>query len=142
MVDDAGLEGEEEIDFSSFEAPADVSFENAPARGNRFTRSRNGVNGYSIFPLWVVREFARVRASKNVVLLAIVLLQRMKVRNTSTVLLTAAIWAEIGSPSKMARQTALQHLRRVPGVLKLEERHKGYTRYQVSLGEMWNDGYG
>ena len=61
----------------------------------------------------------------------------MRVRRTTTVLITSAIWAELGSPPEYERRTILKHLRRVPGVLKLGKRHKGYTRYQVVLGDMW-----
>jgi hypothetical protein len=51
--------------------------------------------------------------------------------------LTSAIWAEIGSPSERERRTTLKHLRCIPGVLRLEERRQGYTRYQVTKGDMW-----
>jgi hypothetical protein len=104
---------------------------------NRFTRGRNGINGFCVIPLWVVRELAQVRAY-HASLLVTVLLQRMRVRGTTTESITATIWNKVGSPSKWERQTVLEHLRRVPGNLKLEERHEGYTRYQVTLGEMWD----
>jgi hypothetical protein len=102
----------------------------------KFTRSRNGVNGFSVVPLWVTKEIAQARAYHAVPLVNVVL-QRMRVRRTTTVLITSAIWAELGSPPEYERRTILKHLRRVPGVLKLGKRHKGYTRYQVVLGDMW-----
>jgi hypothetical protein len=103
---------------------------------NEFTRGRDGVNGFSIVPLWAVREMARTRAHRAA-LLVVVILQRMRVRRETTVALTSAIWAELGSPPEYERRTILQHLRRVPGVLKLEKRHHGYTRYQATKGDMW-----
>lgn len=103
---------------------------------NEFTRSRDGVNGFSIVPLWATREMARARAH-HAALLVNVILQRMRVRRAVTVALTSAIWAEIGSPSERERRTILKHLRCIPGVLKLEERRQGYTRYQATKGDMW-----
>ena len=35
------------------------------------------------------------------------------------------------------RETILKHLRLIPSVLKLEERPRGYTRYQAVLGDGW-----
>jgi hypothetical protein len=106
--------------------------------GNRWTRARNGVSGFVTAPVWVLTELGRARAYHAAVLVMI-LLQRMRMRGTTTEPVTASVWNKAGSPSKWERQTILEHLRRVPGILKLEERHKGYTRYQVTLGEMWNE---
>jgi hypothetical protein len=103
---------------------------------NEFTRSRDGVNGFSIVPLWVTKEIARARAH-NAAVLVNVILQRMRVRRTTAVPITSAIWAEIASPSRYERETILKHLRLIPGVLKLEERRQGYTRYQATKGGMW-----
>jgi hypothetical protein len=102
-----------------------------------FTRSRNGVNGFSVVPLWVTKEIAQARAYHAGPLVNVIL-QRMRVRRTTTVLITSAVWAEAASPSKYERETILNHLRLVPSVLKLEKRHKGYTRYQAVLGDMWS----
>ena len=102
-----------------------------------FVRSRNGVNGFGIVPLWAIREVTRVKAHYATALM-VVILQRMRVRKVDTVPVTDAIWQEIGGLTKCERQTVLEHLRHVPGVLKLEERHKRLTRYQVTLGEMWD----
>jgi hypothetical protein len=103
---------------------------------NEFTRSRGGVNGFSIVPLWVTREMARARAH-HAAFLVNVLLQRMRVRRTAAVAITSAVWAEIGPPSERERRTILKHLRLIPGVLKLENRRHGYTRYQAVKGDMW-----
>jgi hypothetical protein len=103
---------------------------------NLFTRRRNGVNGFGVIPIWALKEMVRTRAY-HAIALAIVLFQHMRMRKTKTVPITGAVWAKIGSPSEYERKTILKHLRRVPGVLRLEERHKGYTRYQVTLGNLW-----
>jgi hypothetical protein len=107
-----------------------------PVSSIEFTRSRNGVNGFSVVPLWVTREIAQARAYHAAPLVNVIL-QRMRVRRTPTVPITSAVWTEVASPSKYERETILQHLRRVPGVLKLEQRHRGYTRYQATKGDMW-----
>jgi hypothetical protein len=103
-----------------------------------FTRGRNGVNGFSVVPSWVTVEMARVRAH-HAAFLVTVILQLMRVRRTDIVPITLAVWERAGSPGERERGTILQHLRRVPGVLKLEERHKRLTRYQVTLGDMWDN---
>jgi hypothetical protein len=126
---------DEEIDLSSAIAPEDP-VEKLSVNRNRFAKARHGVNGFAIFPLWAAREIANARAHYAFAL-TIVLLQRMRVRRADTAPITAAIWSEIGSPSKDERQTILRHLRRIPGVLKLEKRHEGYTRYRVTLGDLW-----
>jgi hypothetical protein len=95
------------------------------------------VNGFSVVPLWVTKEIAQARAYHAGPLVNVIL-QRMRVRRTTTVLITSAVWAEAASPSKYERETILNHLRLVPSVLKLEKRHKGYTRYQAVLGDMWS----
>ena len=76
---------------------------------NSFTRDRHGAKGFSVVPSWVVTEIARARAH-NAALLVCVILKRMRMRAETTVLLTAAIWAEIGAPSERERQTILRHL--------------------------------
>jgi hypothetical protein len=81
-------------------------------------------------------EMARVRAYHAAFLVAVVL-QLMRVRRTDTVPITLAVWERAGSPGERERGTILQHLRRIPSVFKLEDRHKRLTRYQVTLGEMW-----
>jgi hypothetical protein len=84
-------------------------------------------------------EVARARAYHAGPLVNVIL-QRMRVRRTTTVLITSTIWAEIASPGKYERETILKHRRRVPTVLKLEKRRRGYTRYQAVLGDMWATG--
>jgi hypothetical protein len=128
---------DEEVDLSSAIAPDTYQLAVSSADRNQFTRGRNGVNGFAIIPIWALREITCARAH-HATALTIILLQRMRVRKTNTIPITAAIWTEIGSPGKRERQTILQHLRRVPGVVKLEERRQGYTRYQATLGDMWN----
>jgi hypothetical protein len=124
--------------FESALAPEDEDGVKSAAsfQPNEFTRSRDGVNGFSIVPLWATREMARARAHHAGFLVSVIL-QRMRVRREVTVALTSAIWAELGSPSERERRTILKHLRRVPGVLRLEKRHQGYTRYQATKGDMW-----
>jgi hypothetical protein len=127
--------------LASCEAPedeGDLSPTGHSVNRDIFTQSKNGINGFAVIPLWVVKEMTDARAH-HAVALAIVLLQRMRARKTDTLPLTATIWGTIGAPSERERQTILQHLRRVPGVLRLEERHKRLTRYQVTLGDMWNE---
>jgi hypothetical protein len=113
-------------------APDDDQLAASSVASNLFTCNKNGIKGFGVMPSWVVMELARVRAH-NAVLLACVILKRMRMRRVTTIALTSAVWAEIDSPGERERQTVLQHLRRVPGVLKLEKRHKRYTRYQVTL---------
>jgi hypothetical protein len=103
---------------------------------NIFTQSQYGVEGFSVIPLWVVREMVRARAH-HAFALVLALLQRMRVKRIRTVLITSEVWDRAGQSGKWERQIALQHLRRIPGVIKLEERHKRQTRYQATLGEMW-----
>jgi hypothetical protein len=130
-----------DADLASAVAPEyNDDFAPAGSSVNRdmFTQSRNGVSGFSVVPLWVLKEMTRARAHHAIALVG-VLLHRMRMQGTDTVPITAAIWAKIGMTGKWERQIALQHLRLVPGVLRLEERHKRLTRYQVTLGEMWGD---
>ena len=127
---------DEDADLTSAAAPDDDQIA-ASLSPKQFTLNRNGVNGFSVVPLWVVREIAQARAH-HAALLAVVVLQRMRVRKTRTVPITSAIWAEIASPSEYERRTILKHLRHIPGVLRLEERHQGYTRYQAVLGDKWH----
>ncbi len=124
--------------FESALAPEDEDTvkSTAPFQPNEFTRSRDGVNGFSIVPLWATREMARARAH-HAGFLVNVILQRMRVRREVSVALTSAIWAELGSPSERERRTILKHLRRIPGVVRLEERRQGYTRYRATKGDMW-----
>jgi hypothetical protein len=134
------LNSDLDADLASAVAPEyddDLSAIGSSVNQDIFTLGRNGVNGFGVVPLWTVKEMTDARAH-HAIALAIVLLQRMRVRKTDTVPITAAIWARIESPSERERQTILRHLRRVPGVLRLGERHKRLTRYQVTLGEMWN----
>ena len=131
------LDADLEADLASAVAPDDNQLAISAVNRNLFTRSRNGVNGFGLIPFWALREITRVRAH-HALALFVVILQRMRVRKTTTIPITAAIWAEIGSPGERERQTILQHFRRVPSVLKLEERHQRYTRYQATLGDMWD----
>jgi hypothetical protein len=103
---------------------------------NIFTQKKMGTNGYAIVPLWVLKEIARTRAYHAGPLIG-VLLQRMRVRKVDTMPITCGIWAEIGSPNERERWTILQQLRRIPDVLRLEERREGFTHYQVVLSETW-----
>jgi hypothetical protein len=137
---DAGLAGaiaadNEDMDFASAIAPEDDQLPDL-VNAKLFTRGRGGVNGYSIIPLWVTREIAQVRAHHAALLVAVIL-RRMQMRRTSIVPITSAIWAELASPNRRERETILKHLRLISGVLKLEERHRGYTRYQATKGDMW-----
>ena len=50
------------------------------------------------------------RRAYHAVPLVNVVLQRMRVRRTTTVLITSAIWAELGSPPEYERRTILKHL--------------------------------
>ena len=122
---------------------------------DRFTEGRNGVEGFSVIPLWVGGEIARAHAYQAAVLISAILrrirlreflalrYRRISLQEAHTLPITDAVWDDAGLPAdpsnKWARQAALQHLRRVPGVLKLEERHKRLTRYQVTLGDMWDE---
>ena len=132
------LKRELDAQFESALAPDDGDNGQSAAsfQPNEFTRSRDGVNGFSIVPLWATREMARARAH-HAGFLVNVILQRMRVRREVTVALTSAIWAELGSPSERERRTILKHLRRIPGVVRLEERRQGYTRYRATEGDMW-----
>jgi hypothetical protein len=125
----------EDVDLASALAPDDDEITVSPNR-KQFTLSRGGVNGFSVVPLWAVKEMARARAHHAGFLVSVIL-QRMRVRKTTVVPVTSAIWAEVASPSKYERETILNHLRLIPGVLRLEKRHRGYTRYQAALGDMW-----
>ena len=100
-------------------------------------RSRDGADGFCILPFWVVKDIAQARAH-HAALLAAVILQRMRMKGMTTVPITSAIWAGIASPSRYERGTILKHLRLIPGVLRLEKRHQGYTRYQAVLSDKWN----
>jgi hypothetical protein len=135
------LEFDLDDDLASAIAPEDVDETHAVAASSTnpeiFTQGRNGVNGFGVIPLWALEEIVRARAH-HALPLALVVFRHMRIRRTRTLVITAAIWAKVGSPGKWGRQIALQHLRRVPGVLKLEERHKRLTRYQVTLGDMWD----
>jgi hypothetical protein len=101
-----------------------------------FEQAKSGVRGYGLIPLWATQELSDALAFHAFPLVAVVL-QRMRVRGVDTVLLTETVWEATHHSNKWARQITLQHLRRVPGVLKLEERHKRLTRYQITLGDMW-----
>jgi hypothetical protein len=118
-------------------APDDGQLVASSVARNLFTCGKNGINGFSVIPSWVVMELARARAH-NAALLVCAIFKRMRMRRTTTIPLTSTVWAEIDSPGERERQTILRHLRRVPGVLKLEKRHQRYTRYQVTLGDMWS----
>jgi hypothetical protein len=125
----------EDVDLASATAPDDDQIA-ASLNRKQSMFSRDGVNGFSVVPLWVVREMAQARAH-HAAFLVIVILQRMRVRKTTMVPITSAIWAEIASPGERERETILKHLRRIPGVLRLEKRHQGYTRYEAVLGDKW-----
>jgi hypothetical protein len=103
-----------------------------PIDWDLFTRG-----GFGIIPLWVVKEIARARAYHASGLI-IVILRRLRKKTITAVPITAAIWSQAGSPGKWERQHILQHLRKVPGVLKLEECRGGLARYQATFGEMWS----
>ena len=133
------LDSDLDDDLASAIAPEDD--DERPSSGslvkrNVFTQSRNGVKGFGVVPFWVLKEMTRARAHHAIALVAVIL-QRMRLRETDTVIITDAVWEDVGQPGKWGRQMALQHLRRVPGVLRLEERHKRLTRYQATLGDMW-----
>ena len=130
------LDDEDADDLASATAPDDDRIA-ASLNRKQFTLSRDGVNGFSVVPLWVTREIARARAYHAAPFINAIL-QRMRVRKTTTVPITSAIWAEVASPGKYERETILKHLRRVPGVLRLEERHQRFTRYQAVLGDKWS----
>jgi hypothetical protein len=118
-------------------APEDDQLVASSVAHSLFTCGKNGINGFSVIPSWVVTELARARAH-NAALLVCAILKRMRMRRATTIPLTSTVWAEIDAPSECERQTILRHLRRVPGVLKLERRHQRYTRYQVTLGDGWS----
>ena len=126
---------DEDVDLASATAPDDDQIAASLSR-KQFTLSRDGVNGFSVVPLWVTREIAQARAYHAAPLVNVIL-QRMRVRKTTTVPITSAIWAEIASPGKYERETILKHLRLISGVLRLERRHQGYTRYEAVLGDKW-----
>jgi hypothetical protein len=135
LADAMAAADNEDMDLASAIAP-DGDMPAISIGASQFTRGRQGVNGFCIPPLWVVKDIATARAHHAVLLVAVVL-QRMRVRKTTTVPITSAVWAEIASPARYERETILKHLRLIPSVLKLEERPRGYTRYQAVLGDGW-----
>jgi hypothetical protein len=125
----------EDVDLASALAPDDDPLA-APFGPKQFTRGRNRVEGFCVAPLWVVSEIAKARAY-HAAPLVLVILQRMRMRRMTVVPITSAIWERVASPREYERRTILDHLRLIPGVLKLEERRRGYTRYQALLGDKW-----
>jgi hypothetical protein len=117
-------------------APDDPPTENL-INPNEFTRSRNDAEGFFVMPRWVLKEIVRARAHHHTIPLVLAILRHARLRRTKTVPITSTIWAEAGSPGERERKTILRHLRDIPGVLRLENRHQGYTRYQATLGDMW-----
>jgi hypothetical protein len=111
-----------------------------PINRNIFTHDQNGIKGFSVIPLWVVYEMAHVQAHHAIPLVAAIL-WRMRTKGINAVLITSMIWKKTSLDDcindKSARQVALQHLRRVPGIIRLEDHHTREARYQATLGETW-----
>jgi hypothetical protein len=126
---------DEDMDLTSAAAP-EYYPSVVPVNRKLFTRGAGGVNGFCIIPFWVVGEIAQARAY-HAAPLVFAILRRMRMRKTTVEPITSTLWAQIAAPSRYERETILDHLRRIPGVLKLEDRHQGYTRYQAVLGDKW-----
>jgi hypothetical protein len=129
--------------LASAEAPGEEPKDFGPVR--RVDRSlftpKMKAGGYCVIPVWVMKELVKVRAHHAIALVAIIL-QRIRTKGIDPAPITASMWNAIGlsgTSNKWGRQIALQQLRRVPGILRLEERHARTTRYQAALGDLWDE---
>jgi hypothetical protein len=63
---------------------------------------------------------------------------RMIVKRTSSVSITARIWAIAEARSEQERRTMLRALERVPGLVRLEKRKRLSSWYRAHRGPLWD----
>jgi hypothetical protein len=91
---------------------------------------------FGVCPIWVNREVVRAQAYRALPLI-IAAYRLMRLKRTTTITLTQAVWADVGPLTARARHAVLENLKKVPGIMRLEAKRRAIWPYRLTLGELW-----
>jgi hypothetical protein len=66
---------------------------------------------------------------------------QMNLKKATSISITEKVWGVAAGSSERKRKTMLRALKRVPDLVRLEERHRLKSRYRAHQGPLWNAEY-
>jgi hypothetical protein len=101
------------------------------------SRRKNGVDFVFLRGVSSLNAYILQKRAAEAFPLLLALQQQFDASRKTQVPITHDVWKTAGDPSKNKRETMMEHLRRLPGLVTLHEDRCARFRYRVEKGTLW-----